>query len=484
MKGIKDFALGFVFSLFSMSLAGQLRLSSFENGHIDIIPGSIKIDLFRPAAETNMIQTTIQLPAVQKETLFTAQTTLLQASEEEFTFLLSQESPFSNSSTKDVQPFDELRNLEIAYAPDQDINGAEDAEILTVNIDSGIIPIDFEATSFPASDVEISHSEDDSKIAMLPTEPTKNTTSNFEEDSPWVVAKGSKYIKNKKLLEKFQDQNPQGLFTDNSKELAVADDNISYKVAERIKQSIIFPIPDEILNDENLTPTFITGVPRQKTAASQNKTSSTENNNTSKVTSPAPKEKQLKIIPKLQIATTDKKDSSFLNSISSWFSNKEETTPKEKIKPQKTFSYSSQGAGTESNRGDTHSHISNDALVSFYETLQETREEQSRQKVVPSELKLSFQDGRAEISGQTLRWLKAFSEKAKEDTMYLQIRLDATAPIDLQRKRLGLLYTIFMNNGVDLKKIDTVFSLTELNTFVIRTLQLRSDNKISDSSVK
>jgi len=114
-------------------------------------------------------------------------------------------------------------------------------------------------------------------------------------------------------------------------------------------------------------------------------------------------------------------------------------------------------------------------LVSFYETIQETKQEQAKNKIIPSELKLSFQPDRAEISGQTLRWLKAFSEKAKEEKTYLQIRLDATAPIELQRKRLNLLYTIFMNNGVDFSKVDTVFSLTEPNAFIIRTLQLKQN---------
>ena len=66
-------------------------------------------------------------------------------------------------------------------------------------------------------------------------------------------------------------------------------------------------------------------------------------------------------------------------------------------------------------------------------------------------------------------------EKAKEEKTYLQIRLDATAPIELQRKRLNLLYTIFMNNGVDFSKVDTVFSLTEPNAFIIRTLQLKQN---------
>ncbi|MBR5598889.1 MAG: hypothetical protein IKW39_02485, partial [Alphaproteobacteria bacterium] len=93
-------------------------------------------------------------------------------------------------------------------------------------------------------------------------------------------------------------------------------------------------------------------------------------------------------------------------------------------------------------------------------------------KITPSELKLSFNNDRAEISGQTLRWIKAFSEKTNEESSFIQVMLDATASAELQRKRLNLLYTIFINNNVDLNKVDTVFSNVEPNTFIIRTLNL------------
>ena len=50
--------------------------------------------------------------------------------------------------------------------------------------------------------------------------------------------------------------------------------------------------------------------------------------------------------------------------------------------------------------------------------------------------------------------------------------LDATTSTELQRKRLNLLYTIFINNNVDLNKVDTVFTNIEPNTFIIRTITL------------
>ena len=179
----------------------------------------------------------------------------------------------------------------------------------------------------------------------------------------------------------------------------------------------------------------------------------------------------MKILPKVSTVAQKKAESKgFLNSISSWFSDKQPTDTAAKPNSKTAPAYSSQGAGKAEETIN-----SNDALVSFYETIQETKQEQAKNKIIPSELKLSFQPDRAEISGQTLRWLKAFSEKAKEEKTYLQIRLDATAPIELQRKRLNLLYTIFMNNGVDFSKVDTVFSLTEPNAFIIRTLQLKQN---------
>ena len=90
-------------------------------------------------------------------------------------------------------------------------------------------------------------------------------------------------------------------------------------------------------------------------------------------------------------------------------------------------------------------------------------------------MKLYFNPDRAEISGQTLRWLKAFSEKAKEESCFIQVKMDATAPIELQRKRLNLIYTTFINNNVDLNKVDTMFSNIEANTIIIRTIKIEKN---------
>lgn len=458
MRGMKSFVLGFSLSLFSMSVGGQLYSSAAGKTHLPL-QTDIKIDLFKTKEDAINKAASDILTKVQKQTITTSVISGL--TEKPSASAPDKADSFRFLSEKELP---ETETAEIAYAP-QDINGIEDDEILSVNID-GSIPIEFENTDKQNLNAEIAQSEDENKVAMLPTS-TLSDSEDFIPDTPWVVAKGSKHIKNKKLLEKYQDQQPQDLFTDNFKQTANEDQEISYKVAEKIKQSIIFPIPDEILNDENLTPTFIKGSRKTSTPAKGRQNVPQQ----AKEAKPALPEESVKILPKVSTVAQKKDESKgFLNSISSWFSDKQPTDTAAKPKSKTAPAYSSQGAGKAEETIN-----SNDALVSFYETIQETKQEQAKNKIIPSELKLSFQPDRAEISGQTLRWLKAFSEKAKEEKTYLQIRLDATAPIELQRKRLNLLYTIFMNNGVDFSKVDTVFSLTEPNAFIIRTLQLKQN---------
>lgn len=458
MRGMKSFVLGFSLSLFSMSVGGQLYSSAAGKTHLPL-QTDIKIDLFKTKEDAINKAASDILAKVQKQTITTSVISGL--TEKPSASAPDKADSFRFLSEKELP---ETETAEIAYAP-QDINGIEDDEILSVNID-GSIPIEFENTDKQNLNAEIAQSEDENKVAMLPTS-TLSDSEDFIPDTPWVVAKGSKHIKNKKLLEKYQDQQPQDLFTDNFKQAANEDQEISYKVAEKIKQSIIFPIPDEILNDENLTPTFIKGNRKTGTPAKGRQDTPSQ----AKEAKPALPEESVKILPKVSTVAQKKDESKgFLNSISSWFSDKQPTDTAAKPKSKTAPAYSSQGAGKAKETIN-----SNDALVSFYETIQETKQEQAKNKIIPSELKLSFQPDRAEISGQTLRWLKAFSEKAKEEKTYLQIRLDATAPIELQRKRLNLLYTIFMNNGVDFSKVDTVFSLTEPNAFIIRTLQLKQN---------
>lgn len=429
MKGVKSFIIGFSLSLASVSAYGQLFHLPTPDKNISSLERNIKIDLFRAAPTADAKPVNI-FAAIQK------------------------------TSLTEKAPAAAPQEIQVTNA---DTNAPEDDEILSVNID-GRIPIELEDAGRATTTADIAHFEDDEISAMLPTHIDSNDA-DFSTDTPWVVAKGSKHIKNKQLLEDFDTTKNQPQLTDDFILTLEDSEQSSYDVAERIKSSIIFPIPSEILNDENLVPTFIKKTQKApSSAAKQQKAPPTEVKQT-----PDTADRGLKIITKAPIQEDAGKDNSkgLLNSISSWFSPNEESKP---VAPVKTTpSYSSQEKAAYSQPVPSN----NNEFVNFYKTLQETSAAHKNNTIIPSELKLSFQPERAEISGQTLRWLKAFSEAAQNDDTYLQVRLDVSASTELQKKRLNLLYTIFMNNGVDFKKIDTVFSLTEPNAFIIRTLKLK-----------
>ena len=98
--------------------------------------------------------------------------------------------------------------------------------------------------------------------------------------------------------------------------------------------------------------------------------------------------------------------------------------------------------------------------------------------ILPTELKLSFQPNRAEISGQTLEWLRAFSDNVVEnEDVIIEIRIDRSAPYELQQKRLKLLYRILANNGVEYNKINIIFTDREPNSFIIRNVRLATEEE-------
>ena len=145
------------------------------------------------------------------------------------------------------------------------------------------------------------------------------------------------------------------------------------------------------------------------------------------------------------------------------------STPTTKKKTPPTYSSDEPSSAITAEKQEYKAQPNN--IASLYESLQQTKKEYTQKRIIPTELKLSFQPGRAEISGSTLQWLKTFSEATFREDTYLQVRLDISAPNELQKRRLNLLYTIFMNNGVDFSKIDTVFSQAEPDAFIIRMMR-------------
>lgn len=419
MNEFKYFVIGFSLSLVSISL--YAKTPNVAQSQTQAPVDNIKISLFK---DNNANLPSLKLAEIKKQTLLT------QNNKE----TLTDNTPSLAYNTNTVD----------------NVDGIEDDEILNINTDD-IIPIEFNSSS-SIKNAKLNNNDDTIKVAHLP-----NTTPSTTEDnlSPWVVAKGSRHIKNKILLENNQINDIElsaNTITNNSNDL-------SYEVAERIKQSIIFPIPEEILSDENLTPTFAKKISQKKS-----------------------KKQEPTLLKKKKTTEEDNSvnASSILSNISSWLDKKQDTQiESQKTKPI-TPIYSSQPTTTNEQSVSTISENIKQTKMKnigdLYEAMQETDNHNKNNKITPTELKLSFNPGRAEISGQTLRWLKAFSEKATNEDNIIQIRLDASASTELQRKRLGLLYTIFTNNGVDIDTIDTAFSNIETDTFIIRAIKKRATN--------
>ena len=438
MTGIRNFIIGFCLSMFSVALCERLisptphsiRLHNRQN---------IKISFFKEHLNNSVSSYPILFAEVKKQSLSIPQA----------------------FDTPQVSP-----------------EGDEDDEIISINFDDQI-PIEQEvgSNSFEPSDMQ-QNTASDTSVALLPSEDEQNAFSGVSpiSDTPWVTAKTKKTAKNKNF-EHFMSNQQKNLFTENLQQLTQNDDAVSYKVAERIKQSIIFPIPDEILNDENLTPTFIREKsPSSPKSATKPQKSSSKSTSVTEIKKQDTTFKKSASAPNNPPATNTKSDTTgILDSISSWFNTPKQsptadaapevqTVRKKKSAP--TYETNTQVVSTPNN-----TKTKQEELVDFYSSLQETRNEYAQRKIVPSELKLSFQPGKAEISGTTLTWLKAFSEATASDDIRLQIRLDAAVATELQKKRLNMLYAIFMNNGVDFRKVDTVFSNTEPNALIIRTIR-------------
>lgn len=257
-------------------------------------------------------------------------------------------------------------------------------------------------------------------------------------DSPWVVAKGAVKPQNSMVAQEvyYQKDNQQ---IKNALNDVSQNNGDGIQLASETVKNLLIPIPEDILNDENLTPQLVSP-------------SRAENHQKE-----AELEAELRHKKELEAAQKQKKDNEdtqkaqqekLLTSLSSIFSSKDKK-------------------GTEA------------AEEGLVETIKKKiKQSPSHGKIIPTEMRLSFQPNRAEISGQTLRWIQAFAAKtATEADMAIEIRIDGTGAMDLQQKRLNLLHNILTNKGVEYSKINTVFTTREPNSFIIRTVKLNiADN--------
>lgn len=405
------------------------------------------------------------------------------------------------SDTFETETAEPAKESNVVYAPETDDDIAPKEKILLAEskpalpdinksnvIEEGGIPLT-EGSETLHSHINVAQSANAAQIAMLEPNNLVSTieTDDFteektlaeadlkqnewtqmseqsENDSPWVVAKGNKFAKNQAVVEYFAEEEQKA-------EVRAAEDNLAQKaaksdekkvtealkpegkaeseketkVAYQMIQNLLIPIPEDIMNDTNLTPQ-LTASPDDKKADDTEKEAE---KNAAKKT--AVDESKL---------NDDEKQSGLFKSIASWFSsdkdgeqNGSQPTTKKTAKKKSGIDFFGFVSGDDNGQGTT--------------------------QILPAELRLSFQPNRAEISGQTLRWIHAFADSARDnDDMYIEIRIDGTSSFALQKKRLNLLSTILANRGVDFRKINIVFTSREPNSFIIRNIRFNNDEEV------
>lgn len=275
-------------------------------------------------------------------------------------------------------------------------------------------------------------------------------TSAQVDDSPWLVAKGNSFPNNQMVLEdeayKKSEEDIKKIFTPTQ----TVSDSEPIQLAAETVQNLLIPIPEEIMKEENIVPQLVSSPQNQEIKEKLEEKGLIKEAKTEPAQiKPAPQKNSTPSDKTNNVTENSSQEKSFLNSLTSLFSSNDENLPEIGINEDE-----------DSNKN---------SLFSAFTR----KQNRLMTKILPTEIRLSFQPNRAEISGQTLKWIKAFAQKtAEEPTTGLEIRIDGTSSPLLQRRRLNLLQNILYNEGALPEKINTVFTAREPNSFILRTVRL------------
>lgn len=300
-----------------------------------------------------------------------------------------------------------------------------------VALNSGNIPI---KSMVGGGVVKKAEATSDAKASWQPMSDKANA------NEPWLVAK-AKNPQNSLVAESEaykQDEAEIRQALSGRAQNATNDGEPEIQLAAETVKNLLIPIPDDILKDENLTP--------QLASSPQNKVIEEKLN--VELGEDYFKQEAPESIPTAE-APQSSNSSGILNSLTSIFSGKDTKTPE---------------IGTS---------IENESGTSNMFSSFTRRKSKSGTKILPTEMRLSFQPNRAEISGQTLRWIRAFANKVnQENTTGLEIRIDGTSAPALQQRRLNLLQNILVGENINYGKVNTVFTSREPNSLIIRTVKI------------
>lgn len=327
-------------------------------------------------------------------------------------------------------------------------------ETQTETINDNFIPLELGNSASTDAKIEIANKAPKNQIAMAEggkidlesiaieqnvaaaPESTREWHEMTANDSPWTIAKGARHPKNSQVLEEtYSKEISDSQISDalNAPKPMAQDGEV--KVAEMVK-NILIPIPENILNDKNLTPQLVS--PKKNIVEKKDTVAGEEGTE--------------------MVTDKEEKGTGLLKSLASIFTAAEGSD----------INTNNDGIETGTNQDQKNS--KKKGFLSVF------GKDKAPAKILPAEMKLSFQPGRAEISGTTLRWIQAFANKVTEnENIILEVRIDQASSFDLQQKRLNLLHNILTNKGVEYEKINVVFTSREPNSFIIRTLRVNEN---------
>ena len=104
--------------------------------------------------------------------------------------------------------------------------------------------------------------------------------------------------------------------------------------------------------------------------------------------------------------------------------------------------------------------------------------------IMPQEIKVSFYKNASHFSGQTIKWIKAFSVSAMNDPrLIVQVRLSTQTPA-IQQKRLSVIQNTLIGNGLSPHQIQVVFTERPADSLILRTIVKPEHTQVSVKTSK
>jgi uncharacterized membrane-anchored protein YhcB (DUF1043 family) len=107
-----------------------------------------------------------------------------------------------------------------------------------------------------------------------------------------------------------------------------------------------------------------------------------------------------------------------------------------------------------------------------------TESDETVLKSIPTELKISFMPGNADLSSQSLKWIRAFAYHPKKAVNNIvEIRLSPNN-LELQSRRFALIKGALESSGLNPRQVQFVLTDRNPDTIVLRSVALPEDSEV------